>query len=85
MTVLNSGKIELDYIVDDNPLKQNLYCPGSNIPVYSSDKLLEEENDVFFVPLAWNFYDEIRNKIRSLRPNKKDKFIKYFPKLKIDL
>lgn len=83
MTVLNSGKIQLDYIVDDNPLKQNLYCPGSNIPIYPSSKLQEETDDIFIVPLAWNFFEEIKNKVRSLRPDKKDKFIRYFPKLRI--
>jgi hypothetical protein len=83
MTVLNAGKIKLDYIIDDNPMKQNLYCPGSNTPIYSSEKLLEEEDNLIIIPLAWNFFEEISNKVRSLRPNKKDKFIQYFPKLKV--
>jgi hypothetical protein len=80
MTVINAGDIKLDYIVDDNPLKQDLLCPGSNIPVYGSDKLLEE-TDLIIVPLAWNFFDEIRARVKSIRPNNDDTFVKYFPKL----
>ena len=62
MTVINAGKIQLDYIVDDNPLKQGLLCPGSNIPVYGSDVLADEKDNVVIVPLAWNFFDEIKTK-----------------------
>lgn len=83
MTVLNAGKIKLDYIIDDNPMKQNLYCPGSNTPIYGSEKLLEEEDNLLIIPLAWNFFEEISEKVRRFRPSKKDKFIQYFPKLKV--
>jgi nucleoside-diphosphate-sugar epimerase/ubiquinone/menaquinone biosynthesis C-methylase UbiE len=81
MTVINAGKLKLDYIVDDNPLKQGLLCPGSNIPVKNSQALKEEQEDLIIVPLAWNFYDEIYNKVKFLRPNNNDTFIKYFPNL----
>lgn len=85
MTVLNYTNIKLDYIVDDNPLKQGLYCPGSNIPVYSSDVLVEEEKPLIIVPLAWNFFDEIKNRIKGHRPDKKDLFVRYFPKFQISM
>jgi hypothetical protein len=81
MTVLNAGGIKLDYIIDDNPLKQGLLCPGSNIPVQNSN-ILNTEGNLIIIPLAWNFYDEIYDKIKYLRPASDDKFIKYFPKLK---
>jgi hypothetical protein len=35
--------------------------------------------DVVFVPLAWNFFEEIQAKIKKLRPDKKDSFVRYFP------
>ena len=38
-TFLNFSKIKLDFIIDDNPLKQNKYCPGSKIPIKSKDIL----------------------------------------------
>lgn len=84
MTVLNFGKIELDYIVDDNPLKQGLLTPGLNIPVHSSSKLFVEPEDVVIVPLAWNFFDEIRRRITAHRPTKNDTYVRYFPSLKVD-
>ena len=85
-TLLNFGKINLDYIIDDNPLKQNLLTPGMNIPIYSSERLLNlDENDkIIFIPLAWNFYEEIKQRIKNKRNNDNDLFIKYFPKLEIN-
>ena len=37
MTLLNFADVKLDYIIDDNPLKQNLYTPGTNIEIKSID------------------------------------------------
>jgi len=73
---------KLDYIVDDNPLKQGLYSPGSRIPIYSPDKLLEESDKICIVPLAWNFFDEIKQKV-LLRKSDNVVFLKYFPKVEI--
>jgi SAM-dependent methyltransferase len=84
-TLLNFGKIELDFIIDDNPLKQGLFTPGTHIPVVGID-ILEEVHDkkVVFVPLAWNFFTEIRGKIKAVRNNDDDIFIRYFPTLSIE-
>ena len=75
----------MDVIVDDNSLKHNLYTPGMNIPIVSSDYLnsLEENSKVVFVPLAWNFFKEIKNRIKNKRNNSNDLFIKYFPTLEV--
>ena len=56
-----------------------------NISIYGSEKLLElNENDkIIFIPLAWNFFKEIKNKIESKRKNENDLFIKYFPSLQV--
>jgi 2-polyprenyl-3-methyl-5-hydroxy-6-metoxy-1,4-benzoquinol methylase len=84
-TLLNFGKIDLDVIIDDNPLKQNLYTTGMDIKIVGSDYLLELGNDqkVVFIPLAWNFYKEIKTRIKAKRDNKDDLFVKYFPILEI--
>lgn len=85
MTLLNFGQTSLDYIIDDNPLKQGLYTPGMNIPIVSIDLLKElTEKQVAFVPLAWNFFKEIKGKIKSNRDVASDVFIKYFPKIKVE-
>ena len=83
-TLLNFGKISLDYIIDDNPLKQNMFTPHLNIPIVSIEKLNEfsKKDKICFIPLAWNFYEEIKNRINKFRNFKVDKIIKYFPNLK---
>lgn len=78
-TLLNFGKIQLEYIVDENPLKQNLYTPGMNIPIVAPSILEKEERSIIIVPLAWNFFDEIHKKVTSIREGKDDIFITYFP------
>ena len=84
MTVINAGNLTFDYIVDDNPLKQGLLCPGSNIPVYGPQQLDTENSDIIIIPLAWNFFDEIKSKVKQLRPNKADTYVRYFPELRFD-
>lgn len=84
-TLLNFTDIKLDYIIDDSPLKQGLYTPGTTIPVVSIDKLddFSKDDKVLFIPLAWNFFTEISNKIRNKRNNTNDVFVKYFPKVEV--
>jgi 2-polyprenyl-3-methyl-5-hydroxy-6-metoxy-1,4-benzoquinol methylase len=83
MTLLNYAKLNLDFIIDDNPLKQGRFTPGSSIPIYGPEKLDELKDTTLFVPLAWNFFDEIRARIKSRHDNKYDRFITYFPKVEI--
>jgi hypothetical protein len=73
----------MDCVVDDNPLKQGHWCPGTSIPVVSSNYISEipDTQPVVFVPLAWNFYTEIVGKIKAIRNNEKDLFLRYFPTL----
>ena len=85
MTLLNYSKLQLDFIVDDNPLKQNKYTPGSNIKICSSDELKKYDQEILFIPLAWNFFDEIKSKIKTMRPDKNDMFCKYFPDVRIKI
>jgi SAM-dependent methyltransferase len=85
MTLINASNIHLDCVIDDNPLKQGLYCPGTAIPVVSIDWLdsvKDPREAIVFVPLAWNFYNEIKKKIKAKRNNPEDIFLRYFPTLK---
>lgn len=86
MTLINFGKLEIDFIIDDNPLKQGRYCPGSHIPVVSIDELdkYTAKDKIAFVPLAWNFFVEIKGKIKSRRAIESDAFIRYFPTINIE-
>ena len=83
-TFLNFSKIKLDYIVDDNRFKQNKFCPGSKIPIRSRSLLKKIKYDIYLLPLAWNFYKEIKFRVKKIRPKKNDKFILCFPKFKIE-
>jgi len=86
---LNFADIKLDYIVDDNELKHGYMIPGMDIPIKPPSALKDEENLVV-VPLAWNFFDEIKSKVETLRAFKNDDgnnvkldttFVRYFPGL----
>jgi len=84
-TLLNFGDVHLDYIIDDNPLKQGLYSPGMSTPVVPIAKLDDyAETKVAFVPLAWNFFTEIRKNIKGKRDREGDVFIRYFPTINIE-
>lgn len=67
-TLLNFCQLtahHLDYIVEDNPLKQGLYQPGTHIPVVDSEHLTAHLPD-YLIILAWNFAPEILAKVKPL-------------------
>jgi len=72
---------EISYIVDDNPLKQNLLSPGARIPVVPSQHLHGHPTD-FVIIFAWNFASEIIKKLETLK-QKGVKFIIPLPKPQI--
>jgi len=69
---------QIDYIVDDNPLKQNMLTPGARIPVVSGKHLFEKPTDVVII-FAWNFALEIVKKLEPLK-QKGVRFITPLPK-----
>ena len=81
-TFLNFGEIDLDFIIDDNPLKVGLLTPGRQIPIRPAADL-EAIPDCAILILAWNFFDEIAAKIRARRPDRNDAFITYFPQPRV--
>ena len=50
----------LEFLVDKNPLKHNMYSPNTRIPIKPVEAIETEKPDVLFV-LAWNFFDEIKS------------------------
>ena len=84
-TLLNYAELDLDFIVDDNPLKQGLYTPGRAIPIVGIEQVqdLTQQDRVLFIPLAWNFFDEIRERILAVRNNAQDEFLRYFPTVEL--
>tara|TARA_B100001094_G_scaffold29287_1_gene24432 strand:- start:1596 stop:2807 length:1212 start_codon:yes stop_codon:yes gene_type:complete len=86
MTFLNFADVNLDVIIDDNELKHNLYTPGKNTIIKPNGflKQYKEDDKILFIPLAWNFYDEIQERILKTRDNKNDWFLRYFPEVKLE-
>jgi len=52
----------IKYILDDNPVKFNMYSPGAHIPVYSSSQLYTSEPPDIIVILAWQYAAPIINR-----------------------
>jgi len=52
------GRELLDYVVDRSTVKQGLYTPGTHLPIYAPERLLEDMPD-YVLLLSWNFADEI--------------------------
>ena len=71
----------LDFIVDDNPLKQGLYSPSTNIPVFSAKELYIRKPDYVLI-LAWNFSEPIMHAHKKYA-NEIGKFILPMPIPKI--
>ena len=84
-TLLNYINQPLDLIIDDSTLKQNMYAPGTNSPIKSIESLKEfdKQDKILFMPLAWNFFTEISQRIKTVRNEPQDLFLKYFPKVEI--
>jgi hypothetical protein len=49
---------KIDCIFDDNPLKQGLYAPGTNIKILPTNQIYKQNLDILIV-LAWNFADSL--------------------------
>lgn len=56
----------LDYTVDRNPYKQGKFLPGTHIPIFHPDKILETKPDYVLI-LPWNFKDEIMKQMAVIR------------------
>jgi hypothetical protein len=48
----------LDFTVDRNPYKQGRFLPGTHIPIYSPERILERRPDYILI-LPWNLKTEI--------------------------
>ena len=58
---------EIDFIVEDNKLKQGKFVPGVKIPISSKNKVINKNNNMLV--LAWNFFEDIKKNNKDLSNN----------------
>jgi len=71
----------LDFLVDDNPVRHNLFSPGHHLPVLPSRFLYDRKADAVLV-LAWAYFDPIRKRHQAFF-DQGGQFIVPLPKLQI--
>lgn len=85
MTLLNYAKIQPDIVVDDNEMKVGLFTPGTNVKIENPNILCQINEPIVILPLAWNFYEEIKSRVCVFRKGRGDFWVKYFPSLHIEI
>lgn len=63
-TICNYGKIGpslIEFIIDDSPLKQNRFSPGTHIPIFPKDHLEKNKPDLLVV-FAFEYLEDIKKK-----------------------
>jgi 2-polyprenyl-3-methyl-5-hydroxy-6-metoxy-1,4-benzoquinol methylase len=71
----------LEFVVDRSPVKQGRYTPGTHLPIYAAEKLLEEMPDHALL-FTWNFMDEILQQQAAYRAQG-GRFIVPLPEIKV--
>ena len=83
-TLLNFCGVREDLLVatvDRSPHKQNIFLPGTHIPVYAPEKIAEAKPDYLLI-LPWNLKDEVIKQMAGIRAWG-GKFVVPIPELKV--
>ena len=84
-TLLNycgiKGTDLIEFVVDASPYKQGKLLPGSRIPVYSDEKIMEYKPDLVII-FPWNLKEEIKSQLSYVK-EWGGKFVIAIPELQI--
>ena len=58
----NDAKM-IEFVIDDNPLKEQKYIPGTSIPIIMKSKMPIYKKQLI-ICFAWNFFDDIFTKLK---------------------
>lgn len=75
------GAEVIDFIVDDAPLKQGLYTPGTHVPIVARATIEERDPDYLLI-LAWNFAEPIMSNERAFH-ERGGRFIVPLPEVEV--
>lgn len=75
------GAAELDFVVDRSTVKQGKLTPGTRLPIFPPEALLERRPD-YVLLLTWNFADEILRQQQAYR-DAGGRFIIPIPELRV--
>jgi SAM-dependent methyltransferase len=56
---------KLEFIIDNNKLKQKKYIPGTSLIIKSLDQLRKYKSVDLIIVLAWNYYKEIKGSLKE--------------------
>lgn len=75
---LNATKMPLGAVYDEAEIKIGHKMPGTAIPIKRLKNLNMIDEPLTFVILAWNFYDELVEKIKKYHYGYDDEFMSFF-------
>ncbi|HKQ51405.1 MAG TPA: methyltransferase C-terminal domain-containing protein, partial [Pyrinomonadaceae bacterium] len=81
LNYLGIGRETLDFVVDRSTVKQGYYTPGTHLPIYDPEKLLEASPD-YVLLLTWNFEEEILEQQAEFR-RRGGRFIVPIPEVRV--
>lgn len=81
-TMLNYFAVDLEYTVDDNPMKWGFLTPGRHVAI-ADPRRIAAENHPAIVVLAWNFFEEIKRRVAAIT-NQGRSFVLYVPDVRVE-
>ena len=70
-------------VYDEADLKIGKWIPGIGKQIQALKEISDISGPVFAVIGAWNFSQELKAKVKALRPDKETEFLTYFPDIEV--